>query len=685
LNGELGFGEYVAGLAWLGFTLACTGTAAFLVVQRRLSHLPVPTAVLAGGVTFYGLVVAVHVVPLALGLLSRPAVLVCGLAVLGLALAVPGRAAERERPARPPESRVSVVIAAIASLAIAAWLVGAASGRLPNPIITTDVATFDLPIAARWIQTGSMWDVIEFVPLTSHGAYPHHGVVSMLAAVLPWESDFAARIVPYLTLPFAGLATFALGRELGAPASTATTMAVAGVALPIVGISTVDLAMPDGLIYACIVAGVLFLVRHARTARTADLCMAGVALGLALGTKWYGLSAVAVVLAVWAGGSLLARRAPRQVAAQAGVLAALIAACGGIWLVRNWISYGNPLFPLDISPLGLELFDAPRDPFRERAGASLAERLSEAEVSSELLDALRRGLGFLGALLLAAAVAAVPWAWARARDARATNAPVVAAVAVVAIGIVGAYAVTPYTAGPEGSTTLAFVNTRYAIPGLMLAAAAMAALAGWAGRGRVVLEALALLATLVAITDSAPVDNGRFAAAAVALLALALVARRFAQPAAARLSGPRGRLIAAAAVLVLLAAAAAAGDRLQRKFAEQRLTQDDLLAYVLSEVEPGAKIGLGGIWSDDGPPPVLAAFGPRLENDVSYVGREDRGQLKELEDAGQFREALAEGGYDYVIVGRSPLPSNHADGWVEQLDLEPLAENDRFWLYRVPF
>ena len=64
------------------------------------------------------------------------------------------------------------------------------------------------------------------------------------------------------------------------------------------------LADPDVVMYATFSGGLLFLLRHGRTGVRAELALAGLGFGLALGTKWYGVSSFAVVLIVWAAARL---------------------------------------------------------------------------------------------------------------------------------------------------------------------------------------------------------------------------------------------------------------------------------------------------------------------------------------------------------------------------------------------
>lgn len=679
--GELTSVEYLAGLAWLGVTFGSVAGATASVVRGRLHDLP-PSARLAGALIIgYALLVLVHVLPAALGILSRPAVAVAALSSLGIALASNPR---RERGRRPDlsvlrsEAPISLGVAALALVAFAAWLLAAWSGRLPNPVATTDVAGHDLPIIARWIQSGSIWEIHEFAPFATHGSYPHSGDIAILSLVLPWGSDFAARSLGLVGLPMVVAAAYALGRELRAPVATATTFAVAAVSIPILGRSTADLAMPDVMLFPAFLGGCLFLLRNARTGSRRDLVMAGLGLGMAFGTKWYGVSCVVVIAAIWLAISA-ATRARRSVVVRDGlILTAAIAGAGGIWLLRNWIAYGNPVFPLDVSPLGIDIFPSATDVLREQAGDSLAGRTTAGKLSSLVASAVLDAVGLVGALLTLSAAAIVAAAIsARARI--ALGAPVIL-VAATSLVLLFLWTITPYTAGPPESTTLAIVNSRYALPGLMLAACATAGAVARAGALRPAAELVALGMAILGIANSADVAGGRLVVAALAagatIAAGALLVSRGTRP---------PRLAIAGVVAVFLASAVVAGARIQSSFADNRVQQDTALTALIerSTGDP-QKVGLAGIWTAEFPTPVLASTGPELDNHVEFIGPVENGYQSVYETRKEFDRAVAEGGYDLILASRDHPFADASAGWIDDLGLEELASNDRFVLYAGP-
>ena len=256
--------------------------------------------------------------------------------------------------------------------------------------------------------------------------------------------------------------------------------------------------------FAC---GVLFALRHARSARRSDLVLAGVALGIAAGTKWYGVSSVAVVGVVWVAARLsrcaaavaTATRATRaghrrrhrhgRAVLRDAVLLGGLSLLGTLpWLARNLAPLRQPGLPAQGGAVrGDDLRRATRR--HPRPGRVHDRRLRRRrDVLRQLAGEIVEGLGV--APILCAAALALALLLARRRG-RAPDARVLVLVATaVALGLV--YTVTPATAlGLRGDPSLAHGNTRYVVPALLIAVPVVAWLAGrLAHPARLGLEAL---------------------------------------------------------------------------------------------------------------------------------------------------------------------------------------------------
>src|SRR6266516_2638023 len=303
--------SYLVGALFLALVLGSAAVAAWIIVRRQGARLDGPLArALAWAVLAAAAIFASHLLPGVLGILSRYTVAAASVLLAGIvSLVVPeqartrsGQTAGRSR-ATEPWLTFGLAAAVITSVYLLAAFLHHATAAVTGP----DIETFHLPNVARWIQTGSLWGVHDFVPNRAPGDYPQTGDLYLLAAVLPWKADFLARFV---AVPFLGLlaaAVYAAGREFGASRSPSLLAAAALVAMPAVGSIAVS-GLVDIEMLATFAAGGYFLLRRRRTGDRFDLVCAGVALGLSLGTRWYAVPAVAAVIAVWLLGPPLVRR-----------------------------------------------------------------------------------------------------------------------------------------------------------------------------------------------------------------------------------------------------------------------------------------------------------------------------------------------------------------------------------------
>jgi hypothetical protein len=81
-----------------------------------------------------------------------------------------------------------------------------------------------------------------------------------------------------------------------------------------------------------------------------------------------------------------------------------------------------------------------------------------------------------------------------------------------------------------------------------------------------------------------------------------------------------------------------------------------IVDWLQANAPAGRRIGLAGHWRPEAFRPTYALFGPRLENDVEYVGPIVRDQVRLYNDARPFRAALRRGEFDLLLVGRFSEP-----------------------------
>ena len=647
--------DFLAGAAFFALMLALVGAATALIVRRRLRHLDRLELALAAVVVGTAVLGAVHLVPLMLGILTRGTVLAAGLLALGLAALVTPAGGDQpdpspaERPT-PPSGQASWALAALAA-GFAAIAALADLGRWAgDELVGVDPLTFHLPNVARWIQNGSMWHIDQFVPLLAHGNYPNNGDVVLLSAVMPWHNDFLVRLPITFFLVTMAVAVFAVARELRASPGACVLAAAAAVSLPVVGIATIPRALPDSLMWTTFACGILFLLRHARSDRRSDLVLAGVALGIAAGTKWYGVSSVAVVGVIWLAARLLARRTATAAVLRDGVLVGALSLLGTLpWLLRNLLLSDNPVFPLNVAPFGVTIFDAPPDVIRDQAGFTIADYAGEPEVLRQLGGEIVEGLGVAPILCGLALVAVLLLARrrGRAREPRV----LILAVCAVALGLL--YTVTPATAlGLRGDPSLAHGNTRYAVPALLIALPLVAWLAG-----RLPRPAGRALEALLAATALSGAYRGYEVAGLRDLVLAAAVLAGLGAAGWALWRLRAGRAVLAAAAVAALLVGLAAAHRIEGAINDGRYRGIDRAVDTLLRIAPqDQRIGLASDWSVGGLSPVWPAFGTRIGNEVEYVGEFVDGFLTPYRSQATFQEALRHGGFDVLVIGRGFYP-----------------------------
>jgi len=677
--------EYLEGVLSFGVVFGASAIATWLLVRKTQPQLVGAVRGCAFTIYFACTLLLAHLLPLALGVLTRGTVGGTAFLVLLAAALIPGRstAGEQAPPPSPvaPSGRLSRALswAAVAALGTfgLAYLVTFAT----EPTAHVDALSFHLPNVGAWIQTGSLWRIDQLPFDGSNGYYPQNGNALILSAVLPWRDDVFVR--PLLACFYAagGVGIYALCREVRAPVSSCVAVAATFLAVPAVSLPALRDLVSEPMLVASLPVGLLFLLRHERLGLDRELVPAGLALGLAFGTKWYGVSAVLVILAGWMGARILGRQPLRTVLGQGAAVGGLVLAAGGVWLLRNWVQAGNPLFPLRPSILGWTPFDAGPDIYRGRAGFTLAHYLADPAVWRDtLVPAIWPVVALPGGLLLAVGFAGGLRAARQLRRPQAGDRRALV-LAAGALALAATYFLTPYSAfGPEGLPFSAGVNVRYLIPTLILAAPLAALAFGALGRLRPFAESLALVAVAVgsATTLGAAAKGALIFAAALAALA-------WGWPRLPRPPLRRTPLLASAVAVVSLLAVVLGGRELQRRYDSHRFVGvDPVLDQVIARWPAGQRIGVASAFSRDTVSPYTALLGRRLGNVVRPVGHFERGFMRPERSARAFESAVRRGGYGLIVIGRgyiSPSPANAEERWAREAGFRRVAESRVMALY----
>jgi hypothetical protein len=201
-----------------------------------------------------------------------------------------------------------------------------------------DTLNYHLPLVDHWLQSRSL-----LARDSNQWTSPGNNELLALWATAPFSGDFLASLnnLP-ITILFA-CSAISLGRVIGLPTTFAHLNAVALTTNFIVLIQLTN-NQNDVATAACFIAAVHYILRFVLCGDRASLYMAGIALGLLAGVKFYALGYAALaygVFAVLAVGMKDRRKA--QHALLVGMAGLII--WGGFWYLRNLALTGSPVYP----------------------------------------------------------------------------------------------------------------------------------------------------------------------------------------------------------------------------------------------------------------------------------------------------------------------------------------------------
>ena len=283
--------------------------------------------------------------------------LAIGGVVAGLAL----RWASRRLPEPAPSdveplsarlgSRVEIGLAVVAVAGLLAQALNSIADLARHGLYDYDSLHYHLTIAARFASTGSTTGL----PVLGQDASAYYGANAELLHAIGLSGYRVEVLSPLVNLAAAAL-LLAAAAAIGAlfrRTAAAVAVAAAVLALPVLGTIAAGALSNDVFAIGCFLACIALLGWSrvdAPPARLAVVAVAGLAAGLAVGTKLTVAAPVALVFLA-AACAAPARRAPRVV----GALAAGAFITTGYWLVRNFVAVGNPVpeVALGIGPLRL--------------------------------------------------------------------------------------------------------------------------------------------------------------------------------------------------------------------------------------------------------------------------------------------------------------------------------------------
>jgi len=475
----LSFADYVGGSAAFVAVVMILAWGAWRLREALLPDWSGARARLAEAVVFVAVPISTAQ---ALGTIDslRAVPVGCVCAAVALAMGIVGRRMTSARATvvdepstrRGPTLEIAGVVLATATVA-AQWATHVADA-FDRGMTHGDTVWYHMPYTAHFFQSASLAGVPDRADVIQ-AYYPLNSSLVHTLVTLPFDTDVLSPLVNLGWAAIAILAAYCIGRRYGA-AHLSVLGAVVVLGLPMLTATQPGQASNDVMCAGLLLASVALLLESDLAPR--PTAIAGIAAGLALGTK---LTVLAPVALLALGVIVVALRAGRRLTA--GVWTAAVALFGAYWYVHNWVVADNPLpwFSVDVGPISLP--QAVHDD-----GTSLFDNLTYAE-GWRLVFApgFEQALGRAWPLVLLLAVA-IGLLVALKRHTALER--------VVGITVVGA--VVGYVLTPSGGGLNFVFNVRYLTPALLLGFVALPlALTGLGERWR--RGALLVLVALVVV------------------------------------------------------------------------------------------------------------------------------------------------------------------------------------------
>lgn len=679
--------SYVAGTAavfavvlsvWLGsYWLRRWIVPEFSGALARLTELTLSFALLIVALQLVGILGLLSFVGITVGCVVVP------LVAAGLGYRFAARDAEQVAAPAVPGWALLIAVG-VASWTVAEWSFPTQLA-LDQGMFGGDTTWYHMPASARFIQDGSI------IPLHFTDAfrlavwyYPQSSELMHGALMGLMDSDWLSPLFNMLCLGIALLGCWCVGRPYGVGPATL----VGGAVLLSAGVM-IDTQPGEGrndiMAFAFLIAFVAFLInghqsRAPKSGVVAEvpdpdaplldkgpLIIAGIAAGIAISVK---VSMLAPVGIAFLGMILVSGRARWWVTTVCLGIPMLLV--GGFWYVRAIIyTVGNPVPAIGLGPLNLPQPDQmPLDPSPR---FSVAHYLTDLDIYRYwFFPRLEDALGVLFPLILIMLLVTSVYLVFNARN------KVIRVIAAAAIVTAIVYIVTPLTAaGQEGEPRGFLRNTRYLLPGLLMAMVLLPIarpLRAPESRARTVLIFLTIVFAITVLTS--PKWYPSFLPGAV-FLTLAIVWA----PVGLSWLKEHGRLpnvaiVASVAVIALIAAVWGRGEQVD--YANKHYTRATLFledggpqaAFDFTRDLRDKRIAFAGsgqmVFGQYG------FYGIDHSNYVQFIGEEGPlGSYRLITRCEQFIEKINKGNYDYVITSEFTRDSSKAPyrypvkSWIE--------------------
>jgi hypothetical protein len=567
----------------------------------------------------------------------------------------------------PTVQWIAVLLAlGVASFTVAEWTFPAQLS-LDNGMFGGDTTWYHMPFAARFAQEGSIVHLHFTDPLRlAAWFYPQSSELIHGAGILLFRTDWLSPLINLIWITIALLAAWCIGR----PYKVGPATLVAGAIVLDSGVM-IETQPGEGrndiMGLAFLIAFAAFLINgHQRRApregtavqdapeRDAPLLdrgplvVAGIAAGLAASVKY---TFLIPVVAITIGVIVFSGRGRRLTTTWVLGLSAFVV--GGYWYVRAMLKTGgNPIPYSGFGPLHLpQPNQMPLDP---RPRFSVSDYITNPTIYRKwFFPRLDDAFGPLWPLILILAAAAAVFLVVRSRN------RIVQVIAGAALLTAIVYVFTPLTAaGQEGSPTGFFTNTRYLVPGLVLAMTMLPIARPLRAPDSRAWQTLLFLVGVYAITvlTTPRWYPGYIVGTVFLTLALVWAPAGLGMARAERRIG-RGQVAAGLGAVLLLAVVLGRAQEVQ--YYNHHYTEPDHFlqdggpkkAYLFARRQQDKRIGIAG--SGEIFFGQYGFYGKNLDNYVQYIGVPGpTGTYRLATTCPQFRRRINAGHYDYLILSQ---------------------------------
>jgi len=307
----------------------------------------------------------------------------------------------------PVSSKPSVLTIYIVFLPLLCiFLIRAFSAMFQVPL-EYDVVAYHLPFVVEWMNTKSLMDIYYSAFASPIGYYPSNYELLNLWTIIPFRNDILVNILNFPLMIFLGITINKILKNLSVQKNTALILTGALFYIPIF-IRQGGTGLTDIFFCLTFALSIYFLQEiykyrtnpfKANSIKTAYVLF-GLNTGLLVGTKYLGLIIATIPIILFLLISLYpsAQKKIRDRLKLIGISAISSLLTGGFFYIRNWISSGNPLFPVDLNIFGWKIFEGYLGTNEKLLNTSLAENLNDLAGTKSFLVQYYNLIGLPGTL-----------------------------------------------------------------------------------------------------------------------------------------------------------------------------------------------------------------------------------------------------------------------------------------------